>query len=121
LLDAIPSLRFIKLEHRSPSMAQSANIAPLIAGMPISGATSAVTDREDTIPRTVLVLPKKGRLSRNNRPPSRGWAKRSCKTIFVNIGVPFAMRSKNNKDTVIVINNPDEIQDVIHLICLLSC
>jgi len=90
LLADIPSLRFTKLENRSPIIAPTATTKPTSHPRPISGATIVVSATERATPLMVLDEPKSGFPSERIALPSSGCALSFPKSFAAITGVPFA-------------------------------
>ena len=93
LLD-IPSLRFTKLEKRSPVIAAAATMQPITHGRPTSGAHILVIARDRMIPLKVLDEPKRGLPSGMVALPSSGMAPFLPKSFAAITGVPLATASR---------------------------
>ena len=89
LLD-IPSLRFTKLEKRSPIIAPIATTTPTCQVRPMSGAAIVVSATERTTPRMVLDEPKSGLPSERVALPSSGRASSLPQSFAAITGVPLA-------------------------------
>ena len=72
LLEGRRSLRFTKLEKRSPTMAKVATRAPTSHPSPISAAQMDVANTDTTTPRMVFEGPNMGWPSTKRAPPSSG-------------------------------------------------
>ena len=70
LLEARSSLRFTKLEKRSPAMAKVATRIPTLHPSPINAAQMDVAKTDSTMPRMVFECPNKGWPS-TKRAPAR--------------------------------------------------
>src|SRR5215472_240035 len=84
LLAGRPSLRFTKLENRSPATEPAAIKAPTCQSNPISQAASGFARIEKITPLTVFAGPNRGWPTGNGRPPSTGWANRSPSPFLAN-------------------------------------
>ena len=90
LLGGRPSLRFMKLEKRSPAIAAPATNAPTFHGSPSSAAASGVASSERATPRMVFVGPNGGRPSAKTVPPSSGRSRRVPSALLASTGAPLA-------------------------------
>ena len=94
LLEARCSLRFTKLEKRSPAMAKVAIRAPASHPSPINAAQMDVAKTETTMPRMVFEGPNIGWPSTKSPPPSSGRANATPRSFLATTVVPLATASK---------------------------
>ena len=94
LLEGRCSLRFAKLEKRSPAMAKIATRVPTFHPSPISAAQMDVANTDTTMPRMVLEGPNIGWPSTKSAPPSSGRANATPRSFLARTGVPLATTSK---------------------------
>ena len=94
LLDARCSLRFTKLEKRSPVMAKVEITVPTFHPGPINTPQMDVANMDTTRPRMVLEGPNKGWPSTNRAPPSSGRANAPPKSFLATTAVPLATTSR---------------------------
>ena len=117
LLEARRSLRFTKLEKRSPAMAKVAIKAPASPPRPISAAQMDVADTDTTIPRMVFEGPNMGCPSTKRAPPSSGRANATPRSFLATTAIPLATTSKisscSNKEPCITASHSDHLKPKI--------
>ena len=94
LLEARRSLRFTKLEKRSPTMAKVATKVPTFHPRPISTAQMEVANTDTTTPRIVFEGPKMGSPSTKTAPPSSGRPNAGPRSFLATTAVPLATTSR---------------------------
>ena len=94
LLEARCSLRFTKLEKRSPAMAKVATRVPIPHPRPINSAQMEVAKTDSTMPRMVFEGPNMGWPSTKRAPPSSGRAKATPRSFLAATAVPLATTSR---------------------------
>ena len=93
LLEARCSLRFTKLEKRSPAMAKVAIRVPTSHQSPISAAQMDVANTDTTMPRMVFEGPNIGWPSTKRAPPSSGRANATPRSFWDKITAHFRVGS----------------------------
>src|SRR6476620_3372942 len=94
LLEGRCSLRFTKLEKRSPAMAKVATRVPTSHPSPISAAQMDVANTDTTMPRMVFDGPKMGSPSKKRAPPSSGRPNAVPSSFLATTAVPLATTSR---------------------------
>ena len=94
LLEARRSLRFTKLEKRSPTMAKVATRVPIFHPRPNNTAQIEVANKDTTTPRIVFEGPKMGSPSTKRAPPSSGRPNAGPRSFLATTAVPLATTSR---------------------------
>ena len=94
LLEARCSLRFTKLEKRSPAMAKVAIRVPTSHPRPISAAQMDVANKDTTTPRMVFDGPNMGSPSTKRAPPSSGRPNATPRIFLATTAAPLATTSR---------------------------
>ena len=117
LLEARCSLRFTKLEKRSPAMAKVATRAPTSHPSPISAAQMDVANTDTTMPRMVFEGPNMGWPSTKRASPSSGRANVTPRSFLATTAVPLATTSRisscSNKEACITAPLSDHLKPKI--------
>ena len=113
LLEGRCSLRFTKLEKRSPAMAKVATRVPTSHPSPISTAQMDVANTDTTMPRMVFEGPNMGWPSTKRAPPSSGRANAAPRSFLAPTAVPLATTSRisscSNKEPCITAPHSDHL------------
>ena len=114
LLEGRCSLRFTKLEKRSPAMAKVATRVPTSHPSPISTAQMDVANTDTTMPRMVFEGPNMGWPSTKRAPPSSGRANAAPRSFLAPTAVPLATTSRisscSNKEPCITAPHSDHLK-----------
>ena len=94
LLEGRRSLRFTKLEKRSPTIAKVATRVPTFHPRPISAAQMEVANTDSTTPRMVFEGPKMGSPSTKREPLSSGRPNAVPRSFLATTAVPLATTSR---------------------------